>query len=280
MPQFDKNIIQIWIQGCNNITRDIYLQNKKNWKDFNPDWNYKCLGDVDLKKICYQYSQDCGLAYENSKLVHTKVDLARVVFIYIYGGIYVDMDMYAFRPLSNNVELKNLIERYNSGESPNVLGLSRNKTNFIESMLFTQSKNTLGNVITISNRANPILKEYIDFMVTNITRVDTKLEKEFLINETTGPIIFNKFFNKNLIHGNKFKIDYEIFDPEIFEPCDVSGECSINNNTLAIHNFELSWISDKYKGLLNFYYSYKSIIYFIVLYLILYIIKNTLLRSK
>ena len=60
----------------------------------------------------------------------------------------------------------------------------------------------------------------------------------------------------------------------------VCGECSINNNTLAIHNFELSWISDKYKGLLNFYYSYKSIIYFIVLYLILYIIKNTLLRSK
>ena len=50
----------------------------------------------------------------------------------------------------------------------------------------------------------------------------------------------------------------------------VCGECSINNNTLAIHNFELSWISDKYKGLLNFYYSIYNIFYRIVSNIVYY----------
>jgi mannosyltransferase OCH1-like enzyme len=276
MPTFDKNIIQIWIQGYENIKKEVYLQNKKNWKDFNPDWTYRCLNHDDLKKICYLYSQECGQTYDKIDLVHTRVDLARVVFIYLYGGIYVDMDMYAFRPLNNNKQLMDIIARYNNGESKNILGLSLNKTNYIESMLFTGYKQTLGNVITISNKGNVLLKNYIDFMVTNITNVNMSLSPEFLINETTGPIIFNKFFNQNLINNNKFGIDYTLFNPEIFEPCDVSGECSINNDTLAIHNFELTWISDKYKWILKFYYTYKFPIYFILIYITIYFIKSRL----
>ena len=268
---FEKNIYQIWIQGCDKIEKEKYILNKKHWKLLNPDWNYHCLSDTDLEQACKMYSEKCHELYRKGTL-HTKSDLGRLVLVYLYGGIYVDMDMYILRTLDSHKPLNDLIARYNSGESKNILGLSLNNVSKFESLLYVGKTKLLGNVITLSNSKNPILKEYIEHILDNLSNVDPN--QMMYVNHTTGPMIFNKFMNNNVINNNKFNIDYLVFSHDIFEPCSIGNVCEITDNTIAIHNFELSWLSKWQKDALYYYFRYKTYIYIIIIVLICFILQK------
>jgi mannosyltransferase OCH1-like enzyme len=268
---FPRRITQIWIQGYEKIEKDIFRQNIHNWQILNQKWEYKLLDDTSLQDTCLRYSQECLEVY-NSLEVVSKSDLGRIVDLYLNGGVYVDMDMYALRSLDSSKELNELIEKYENGIASNILGLSSNKASYIESYITVQSDMVLGNVITITNALNPLIKEYLDTMISNFKSTSKNYPRVIYINKTSGPMVFNRFMNNNLINNNKHNITYKIFDYNVFEPCDILGRCDITDNTLSIHKFEASWIGEKSKTCLKFIYQYKSCIYILIVLLMLYII--------
>lgn len=247
---FNKNIFQVWYQGCNQITQEHFRENMKNWKLLNPGWNYYCLSDLDLRRMCYRYSKLCGKAYDNSQFMHAKIDLGRMVAIYLYGGIMVDMDMYILRSLNSLKEINDII---NTKE--HIIGVSKINISFIESLIFCGKFESYNNAVVLSTKGNPIIKIWIDQMVDNILNIPfdiTYNDNSFYIACTTGPNLFNKVFtSKNKELSKIIKFEYNIF-----EPCETFGPCYIDKNTVSIHKFEMSWLSKELKFLTEIYFKY------------------------
>jgi hypothetical protein len=284
MNKFPKNIYQVWIQGCDKVKDSRFIENMKNWKELNKAWDYHCISEVDLRNACYSYSEKCGKIYDSLKIMHLKIDLGRYVVLYLNGGMYVDMDAYAYRSLDYSKELKDLISKYEN-ENKQILGLSKLISNTFESYLFVSRSYMLNNAIMIASPRNELLKEFIDNVLDKLQNKDTTLSggisDTFKVHNSTGPKYFNKFFGtyydnlhskSNTGNASLSKHSIYIFNPEYFEPCVDRNECTITDNTMCIHQVERSWLSDSLKGAFKVYYFIRRHIEVVVLLLILVIL--------
>lgn len=80
---------------------------KNNFKDFKYFlWNDEDMDNFILKKFPEEY-----LIYEKLPFHIVKIDLFRYALLYVYGGIYVDMDMYCYENFFNDLNSDiNLVE--------------------------------------------------------------------------------------------------------------------------------------------------------------------------
>ena len=284
MNKFPKNIYQVWIQGCDKIKDSRFIENMKNWKDLNKGWDYHCISEIELRNACYSYSEKCGKIYDSLTIMHLKIDLGRYVVLYLNGGMYVDMDAYAYRSLDYSTELSDLISKYEN-ENKQILGLSKLISNTFESYLFVSRSYMLNNAIVIASPRNELLKEFIDNVLDKLQNKDTTLSggisDTFKVHHSTGPKYFNKFFGtyydnlhskSNTINASLSKHSIYIFNPEYFEPCVDKDKCHITGNTVCIHQVERSWLSDSLKGAFKVYYFIRSHIEVVVLLVILVIL--------
>ena len=255
---FKKNIFQVWLQGYKNIEKKEFLNNVENWKNLNKDWVYTLLDDIGLRKICYTYSNKCGKIYDSVENMHLKIDLGRYVTIFLYGGMYADIDAFIMRPLNFSEDINNLLSKYDK-ENINILGLSIININPIESLFYIGEKFMINNAIMFSSPRNRILKFFINSILKKLENHDPKEKKESynLVNNITGPISFNNFFHHYIQNVPK-KHYIHLFKYYIFEPCMYNSDCNITNETIAIHKFELSWISKNIRYLIKFYYCVKK----------------------
>lgn len=280
---FPRNIFQVWFQGCDQIKNRDLLENSQKWKLLNPSWSYHCVNDYDLKSACQSYSNECRRIYDGLPFMHMKIDLARYVLIYLYGGLYADMDMYILKTLESSTLISSLIEKYEK-DGKNVLAISEKETTYLERLIaFFDLGNVYNNAMMFSSPLNPVLKLYIDEVLKACepyVNYDPKKGDSYrIIQNTTGPIFFSKFFRK-------YKADNDInneivFMPQsIFEPCDFGNKCHLTNDTLAIHRYEGSWISDFNKKILVLYYTHvKKHLFGIIVLIIASIIIYKLIRK-
>ena len=270
--KFSKNIFQVWFQDIKNLKNKLFLENINNWKTLNPDWNYKCVNDKDLQNACKLYSNKCYNAYNSAKTMHTKIDLGKIVLIYLYGGIMIDMDMYVLRSLSSSDYINNFIQQYEHN-GKDILGISKFNSNCIESLISCGYFQFYNNAMLISNPKNNLLKIYIDIIINNIYKYSNLHFSDYIyVQKTSGPIVFNSFIQT---YGNAGPDgNLIIFDYTIFEPCNANNNCVINNNTIAIHNYEMSWMPSIIKQLLLFYYSYFNYILILLAIIFYYLFKK------
>jgi mannosyltransferase OCH1-like enzyme len=262
----NKNIYHVWFQGCDKLTDSKSIINMKNWKDFNKDWNYECLDGSDLSRNCDLYSSRCGESYRKSRKMHTKIDLGRLVTIYLNGGMYIDMDMYILRPLSYNKDISQLI--LESKDGSDILGVSKTIIEKYENyMLFGDSVPMVNNAMVLSSQGNPLLKHIIDGLVESIFKSENSSDMMYVSN-TTGPMNFNKFFRQGTKMFPEVKIKY--FDSSVFEPCDITGKCMVTDQTISIHSFELSWLSKNVGYVCKMYVGNRYTILVVVLLLLWY----------
>ena len=265
---FDKNIFQVWFQNCNNVTKPEYIQNMRNWKLLNPDWNYKCISDTELRNACAQYSPECLQVYDSFDIMHLKIDFGRYVTLYLKGGIYVDMDAYAVRSLDSNKDIQEIIKKGKDGQ--HVLGLSTLHINPVECYAIVGYKTMINNAIMISSPRNPLVKSFIEEIINQSKHQVMMPLGAFKVHSLTGPLHFNTFFQKYLTFhppGHHIKI----FDSTIFEPCK-ENDCNITKHTVSIHEMELSWLPYGLKKLHDGYYCIKNYIPLLFIIPIIYII--------
>lgn len=88
-----KIIHQIWIQGKENIPE--HLQKEyKDCKLINNDFIHKFWGDEEIKHLLrYHFDKEIYDIYNETQIMAQKSDIARYAILYVYGGIYLDMDM-------------------------------------------------------------------------------------------------------------------------------------------------------------------------------------------
>uniref|UniRef100_A0A6C0HBN9 Glycosyltransferase n=1 Tax=viral metagenome TaxID=1070528 RepID=A0A6C0HBN9_9ZZZZ len=169
-----KNIIQVY--KYNRIHPHIYNSIMK-MLDKNPDYNYYFITyDICEELIKQHFDENTLIAYNKIKVGAAKADFIRYITLYIYGGIYLDLDA------SIEIELSKFIL-----SNIDYIFFYR----FVEDVKIVQW-------LIMTKPKNFIMKQIIDEMVRRIN-----MNNETNIFLATGPtlftdVIYNLIFNTNV----------------------------------------------------------------------------------
>ena len=94
-------IHQIWMQGENEIPEKL-KKNMKRIKEMHvmhshSPWQYMFWDSTKIIELMTKYHYISS--YSAFTYLHQKVDFAKLVILYVYGGILIDMDAYTHQPL-------------------------------------------------------------------------------------------------------------------------------------------------------------------------------------
>ena len=187
------------------------------WKDKMPDYQFIEWNEdnLDLDKISKEnkYFAEC----RKRNLYAFMADYLRIKLLYEYGGIYIDTDVQAIKPMTPLLD-KDLILGYEE---------------------YTTDKKyiQIGTGLIASEKGNWFIKKIFDFYNLEIMN-----SKDYII-----PVIMTNIYNQ-LSNEEKSKI--KIFPADYFSPYDSAGSKKftsnlITKNTYAIHWFSFSWGSFK-----------------------------------
>ena len=170
----------------NKIIPKKYFKTFESIKKFHPDWKIIVYDDREAKSLIKQNFPELLDVYMAYPLNIQRVDLFRVLVVYLRGGFYLDLDMHCFKSL-NELRYLNLVLAeeiiYNNDKNKNI--------NF-------SGDRQIGNYIFGSMPKHPFWIELIKEMVD---RCDTNIKNESDVLESTGPgVLSDVFFRK----GNKY----------------------------------------------------------------------------
>ncbi len=255
-----KVIHQIWLQGENNLPSK-FNNNIKTIKDNHDKWQYYLWDEKDILELI-KNDKDLINKYYKFMYLHQKVDFAKIVILYNYGGIYIDIDAYTN---------KNLDELFANYVDYDLVISDLKDIGFISNMSICRSiGKCYNNGIFISKKKADILKYMIDNFETECLFIDSKIQ---CIQKTTGPYIFNKIINKYIkLDNRENKSKIKILNYDYLEPCTMDI-CDITNNTYIVHKHENSWINNTVKSVMHFYVKYFkfiNVLLLVMLFLVLF----------
>lgn len=243
-----KIIHQVWLQTEKYIP-DTFREYSLKTQAMNGDFKYMFWDEskiLDLIKDNEAYMN----TYYSFLYMHQKIDFARYIILYTYGGIFIDMDAYTIKQLS---ALYKLVDDYDV-----VVSLVR--ADLLESLIICQK-------IKCINNGNILCKPNAGFMKFIIQKIIASppcgvfTSKISCIKKTTGPIFINRMLDE---YKGSSKI--KVLDPEYIEPCRFD-ECDLTQNSYIIHVHAQTWVNEPLKKLVTFYLRYKAFMPFIMMIL-------------
>ena len=193
----------------------------KSWKVFFPDWEIKLWNEYNFDISAIPYTQE---AYDEKKWAFVS-DVARLVILYRYGGIYLDTDVEVISNLDNII---------NAGS---FMGIE----SFDECRI-----NVNPGLIVGAEPGNRVIKDILDTYKFDHFKTKTGNRSKYTIVERTTEIL-KKY---GLAQENKYQdLGYiKIYPKEVFCPMDYeTGKLNVMKNTKTIHWFAGSWLTDKQK---------------------------------
>jgi hypothetical protein len=99
LPPVPRVIHQIWYQGAGAVPPAL-AANAVRLRALNPDWGYKLWDASGLREACRQLGARELARWEAFPHMHQRIDFGRYVVLYLHGGLSVDFDVVALRPLT------------------------------------------------------------------------------------------------------------------------------------------------------------------------------------
>jgi len=111
---FNRQIHQIWFQKNDdspgtitnedyNRCRELYINFAKQY-----DWGYKLWDEISVNQLIKEFFPSYLEEFNSLDSIIKKVDCARYMILYVYGGVYVDVDSYPKRSLEEFINLSNI----------------------------------------------------------------------------------------------------------------------------------------------------------------------------
>lgn len=251
-----KIIHQLWLQGENKIPNK-FKEDIIKIKELHQKWKYYIW---DENKILNMIKDNKYIKnkYLSFKFLHQKVDFIKIVILYYFGGIFIDIDAEVIKPLDS------LFQKYNNYDLIISFIATANNYDIKNILICEKLKDCYNNGIIISKPKADILK-YLYLNFDNKCKIN--INKSLCISQTTGPLKFNK-----LINNYKGTSKILILDNSYLEPC-IMDICNINDNTYIKHKHNLSWLHPFFVKIINLYYKYKKYLIFFLI-LCIYILCN------
>lgn len=85
----------------NHQVPEKWLPLQNSWRRLHPEFSYHFWTDNDNREFIKVHYPEYLTVYENYPLAIQKAELARYLVIFHFGGVYVDMDFEALRPIAD-----------------------------------------------------------------------------------------------------------------------------------------------------------------------------------
>jgi len=229
-----KIIHQIWLQGENNIPED-YPNYSGSWKEKNPEFTYIMWDNDMIVELIKKTFPQFMVIYDSYPKLVQKVDAAKYIILYHFGGIYIDMDLECIHNLSG------LLNSYDNNTCECVL--LKCDMNILTRLTFYSTTNDImQNCFAMSVPNFYLWKSCINLMSIEDINIGNYELLEKYIFRTTGPGLLT-----NAYHNLKDKSKIYLLDTDIIEPltsCQYDYyECDKNDckhmfpKSYAIHHF-------------------------------------------
>jgi mannosyltransferase OCH1-like enzyme len=76
-----------------------YREFQRSWLHHHPNWDYKFWTDEDNLTFVRDHYPWFLSTYESFPYNIQRVDVARILYLHVYGGIYADLDVECLRPV-------------------------------------------------------------------------------------------------------------------------------------------------------------------------------------
>lgn len=207
---------------------ELYKPYQKSLLALHPNWEYKLWSDEENDIFLRNIYPDFYSVYMSIPVKIMKIDFIRYVYLYHFGGLYLDLDYEMLKPF-DIIQYSIVLPRESEDFSPIYLG---------NSIIASEPKHEFWQIL-LNNIANtiPKLSEYID--------------EETVIN-TTGPGMVTKVYNSIINKFNIYIPPRYFFNPPI--PKNKISYNKLKNEKVSygIHYCYGSWRSlTFYKKLLN-----------------------------
>jgi mannosyltransferase OCH1-like enzyme len=215
MSSFPKIIHYIWINFKNEldlspIIPKKYLDNIENTKKLNSDYQIKIWNGYDCDQLIKKYFPNKLKFYWDLPYPIQRCDFIRIIILYLYGGIYSDMDRISLKPYDI------ILDKYNDND----IILSINTYNFVNNdIIFSKPKS-----------------DFLLYCINNFKNFNIGI---YCLNVffTTGPCALQYY-------GWKYKgPDKIIYLKHIFMPCGFCN-CDIKNidDVISLTMMDCSWV--------------------------------------
>lgn len=189
------------------------------WKKFCPDYEIIEWNESNFDIHCMPFVEQ---AYEAKKYAFV-TDVARLMLVYQYGGIYMDTDVEVIKPPDDLLENKAYMGFENNENVATGLGFG-------------------------SEAGLPFLKEHID-----VYKEWNFINEDGTYNQIGAPKATTDLFKTKgiVLDGNEQTVcDVHIYPAEYFNPYDnIIGKLNKTDKTYSIHWYDASWIDKSAKQL-------------------------------
>lgn len=170
-----KIIHQVW-EGRTEPFMPVRLQLlARTWQEQNPDWEYHLWNGEEMEELVSTYFPEYLSMYRSFPYNVQRWDTIRYMILYLYGGVYTDLDSECYRPIETLFEDKQIC----FGEEPP------------EHIIYPGVSRMIGNAFMASRKENAgwldILKE-----ISRAVQIDYPIHTVLY---TTGPLMISRIFD-------------------------------------------------------------------------------------
>ena len=204
------------------------------WKTLNPEYEFRLWTDEDNRKLIEEEFPFFLEVYDSYKKHIQRVDAVRYCILYLYGGIYIDLDFLPIRPIDDFLDDCKLV----LGKEPPFAAERREMDKIVS------------NAFMATTVHNEFFQNVIHEMIENHLNFNHLDEEEIVLN-TTGPFMLTKMYD-----NWREKEEIRLLDSSYFLPLHVyeieemyltgkleDAEKKLSN-TIAIHLFCGTWWKD------------------------------------
>ena len=242
-----KIIMQTW---KNDQVPEKWQPSVTSIQTYMPSWSHILMTDEDNLNFVKKYFPDFLPYFVNFPYNIQRADAIRAMILYVFGGIYMDLDIEILKPLD---------ELFTSDDD----------------LFFVKSGN-VGSYVTNSFMAskprNPFWLTYLNEM--KLQPPSWALTKHFVVMTTTGPMAMTRALEKN-------NTPYYSLPTKLMMPCSVCDISRCDISQAYVRPLEgQSWNGMDSLVLNYFMCNWKKIVFIILLIIIIIIIIILYLRNK
>ena len=229
-PGAARIIHQIWMQGL-DVSPAYVRSNSRTIQDMHPEWSYMFWNAARIERLADE-NAEWREKYASFTLLHQRVDFAKLIILYAFGGIVIDADAYTIRPLDA------LFDEFADADLV-VSNIRRVPLPFgwVQNFLICGIAGSCMNNGSYIGKAGSHVIRHIISGLTQIPNCASGSDFQ-RIQQTTGPKVFNALLHEYIRgapHGNVV-----VLDSEILEPC-IGTSCEITDRTYVVHTHKWTW---------------------------------------
>jgi len=196
-----KIIHQIWFQGENNIPKT-YPNYSHTWKKLNPLYEYMFWDQQSIETLIINYYPELYNKYKSYPEIIQKIDMAKYIILNHFGGIYVDLDLEALKPVDKLISSHSII-------------FAKYGVNYFEKIVAYGSifGDVLENGFIASSKKNPFWEHCYKILLNeNINRKLFESHFKYIF-RTIGPGLLTNAYNSYKDKDKIYLLDGNYIDP-------------------------------------------------------------------